>query len=299
MFRIAFSGFLDSKDNGDDQDSRGFVFIIGCGRSGNTLLRRIMMERFDLYIPPETYVLSRQIEQYVFNSRLRWPEKVDVILSILENHPEFETFGVTSFEDFSATAKKMPDNEQTFESLISALYRWLGSANGVESRWVGDKTPLNALNLGIIAKAFPKAKFIYLERDPVDVVQSYLNSGIYKNAKDAAVRWKISLKAWEQFSKNKSNSNMIEVRYEDLVTTPEAVLDAIGCQLSIPEREERQIFEPSALGDVDIRPHHSNVNKSPMTSSIGKGRKEISPEDLGVLRRILRKLPESRGYHVL
>jgi hypothetical protein len=36
-----------------------FLFIAGAGRSGNTLLRRMMMERLSIYMPPETYVLSR------------------------------------------------------------------------------------------------------------------------------------------------------------------------------------------------------------------------------------------------
>lgn len=282
---------------GEGENSGSFLFIVGCGRSGNTLLRRLLMERFDLYIPPETYVLPRQIEQYAFNSTLRWPEKVDVILAILENHPEFETFGVSSFDDFRLKAKGMPDNERTFENLISTLYHWLGLINGVDSRWAGDKTPLNTLNLGIIRKAFPSAKFIYLERDPVDVVQSYLNSGIYQNSKDAALRWKISLKAWTRFRKSKASSDLIELRYEEFVAAPDQFVDAIGRQFSIPEREQKQAFESLALGDVGLRAHHANVNKPPMTSSIGKGRKEISADDLRVVRRVLGRLPERRGYH--
>lgn len=289
-------GPVVSKDIGASKDSGNFLFIVGCGRSGNTLLRRLLMEKFDLYIPPETYVLPRQIEQYVFNSSLRWPEKVDVILSILENHPEFETFGVNSFAGFKQKAKEIPESERTFENLISAFYLWLGSVHGVDSRWVGDKTPLNTLNLGTIGKAFPNAKFIYLERDPVDVVQSYLDSGIYEKASEAALRWKTSLNAWSRFKKSKASSDVIEVRYEELVTSPDEILEAIGHQLSIPERGQSQAFESSALGDVGLRAHHANVNKSPMTSSIGKGREEISIDDLATVRTVLGRLPERRGY---
>lgn len=299
IVRLLVSGSWEtaaSKNVGDSKDSGKFLFIVGCGRSGNTLLRRLLMEKFDLYIPPETYVLPRQIEQYVFNSALRWPEKVDVVLSLLENHPEFETFSVSSFDDFRLDAKVMTDRERTFESLISALYHWLGSVNGVGSRWVGDKTPLNTLNLGIIGKAFPSAKFIYLERDPVDVVRSYLNSGIYENSKDAAQRWKTSFNAWTRFSKSKASSDLIEVRYEQLVATPDEIVEAIGRQFSIPERDQKKVFESSALGDVSLRTHHANVNKPPMTSSIGKGRKEISADDLAVVRGVLGSLPERRGY---
>jgi len=214
----------------------------------------------------------------------------------MENHPEFETFGVSSFDDFKSKAKGMPDRERNFESLVRNLYHWLGSVNGADSRWVGDKTPLNTLNLGTIGRAFPNAKFIYIERDPVDVVQSYLNSGIYENSKDAALRWKTSSKGWARFKKSKASSDLIEVRYEDLVASPGEIVEAIGTQFSIPEREQKQAFESSVLGDVGLRSHHANVNKSPTTSSIGKGRKEISADDLIAVRRVLGSLPRRRGY---
>lgn len=59
---------------------------------------------------------------------------------------------------------------------------------------------------------------------------------------------------------------------------------------------QSQAFESSALGDVGLRAHHANVSKSPMTSSIGKGREEISIDDLAAVRKVLGRLPERRGY---
>jgi len=272
------------------------LFIIGCGRSGNTLLRRLLMERFDIYIPPETYVLTRQINQYYFSVSLKWPEKVDVILSMLENHPEFSTFGIESFYDFKCVAKKWPEEKQTFVDLIESLYRWLGESNNIKSQWVGDKTPLNTLSLGMINLGFPNAKFIYLERDPVDVVQSYLDTGLYQNAESAAQRWLVSLKSWRSFKRIKKEEDCFELRYEDLVTNPSVLLDEIGNKFAIPQRDAERHFERSALGDVGVYDHHSNVLNVPSATSIGKGRARVTQQDLKIIRKVLGRAAKGRGY---
>jgi hypothetical protein len=280
----------------NSEKSEDFLFIVGCGRSGNTLLRRLLMENFDIYLPSETYVLPRQVNQYCFSAQLKWPEKVDAILSILENHPEFETFGVDSVLEFKVAAKEWPVDQQSFIDLIDGMYRWLGEKNKVVGQWVGDKTPSNTLSLGILHWAFPKAKFIFLERDPIDVVQSYLKASLYQNAEDAAERWRKSLKFWQSFIKLKPEKDLFELRYEDLVANPTEVLGKVGKQFAIPERTEKKQFDSTVLGDVGSRRLHSNVQNAPSTTSIGKGRTSISDDNLRSVRKVLGSLPQGRGY---
>lgn len=296
LIQVAFSKNY-AFENADK--SKRFIFIVGCGRSGNTLLRRLLMERFDIYIPPESYVLPRQINQYLVSGHLKWAEKVDIILSFLENHPEFNTFGVNSFNVFKKEAKEWEKREQTFLNLIIGLYKWLAVNNNCDSLWVGDKTPLNTLNLGLLNKAFPNAKFIFLERDPVDVIQSYLASGIYDDAIDASLRWRNSLKAWLFFTKIKNKNDFIELQYERLVTDYDVVLEEIKKQFLLPERKNKKGFELSSLGDVLSRSHHSNVKNTPSNFSIGKGRVNIKESDLKSARKVLGKLPQKRGYSPL
>ncbi|WP_420554888.1 sulfotransferase family protein [Neptuniibacter marinus] len=296
LIQVAFSEDCFCENT---EQSKRFLFIVGCGRSGNTLLRRLLMERFDIYIPPESYVLPRQINQYLVSGHLKWVEKVDVILSFIENHPEFNTFGVKSLRGFKKEAKEWKSSEQTYLNLIVGLYQWLAINNNCDSLWVGDKTPLNTLNLGLLNKAFPNAKFIFLERDPVDVIQSYLASGIYDNAIDASLRWQRSLTAWLRFKKIKHKSDLIELQYERLVTNHDSVLEEIGKQFLLPERDRGKGFELSSLGDVLSRSHHSNVKNAPSTGSIGKGRVTIKEGDLKSARKVLGKLPQKRGYSSL
>jgi protein-tyrosine sulfotransferase len=280
-------------------DSGKFLFIVGCGRSGNTLLRRLLMEKYNIFIPPETYVLASQIRDYTAGKSRNWPQQVESVLSKLEYHPEFETFGIDSLSPFALEVKNWSKDKRSFQSLIINLYKWMASTHGRSVEWVGDKTPINTLNLGYIHKAFPSAKFVFIERDPVDVVASYLEAGIYSSPVDAAQRWVNSYKAWKNFVKLKCSTDIMAIRYEDLVRDSFSCVADISSQFGIPvDDNEKGCANDNAaiLGDVGKRTHHSNVVNAPNTSSIGKGRLNLKGDELKHVRDVVGNLAEERGY---
>lgn len=275
-----------------------FVFIVGSGRSGNTLLRRLLMEKANIYIPPETYVLGAEVVSLLNNKALSWNEKVDLLLGKLEYHPEFITFEVASFSKFAIAAKKWPKEKQVAGKLFVELYKWLASEKCVSSAWIGDKTPLNTLNLGLISRLLPEAKFIYIERDGADVVHSYVKAGIYRDYHSAAHRWLKSKRAWGFFRKSLKNSSFIEVSYEVLVSNPDDVIDDIITQFGMPRREIKLELS-DLLGDVKMHKHHNSVSKNTSRSSIGKGRASLSTNDKKTIARILNKELVLSGYNEL
>lgn len=281
------------------RDNEKCLFIVGCGRSGNTLLRRLLMEKYDIYLPPETYVLGSQIVDYKAGKNKSWAHRVETALARLEYQHEFETFGIASLSPFALDAKEWPVDKRSFQDLIINLYKWMASLHGRHVEWVGDKTPLNTLNLGLINRAFPRAKFVFMERDPVDVVASYLNAGIYSSPSEAAERWVKSYLAWEGFSKLKPSTDIIEIKYEDLVSDSSQCITDIGNKFHIPLGDEKKIranAKDSFLGDVGMRLHHSNVLKAPSSSSIGKGRSNMDPVGLSCVRNVIGNLAVMRGY---
>ena len=255
-----------------------FVFIVGSGRSGNTLLRKLLMERSSIYIPPESYVIPSAVKGVLAGGGLSWNDEVDLFLARFEYYPEFETFGIDSLRKFAIGAKSWPKNERSIGLLLSRLYFWIASKKGLDVLAVGDKTPLNTMNLGLLDRILPKAKYIYIERDGVDVAVSYVKAGIYENIVDAATRWKDSKCAWRAFRKNLAIERYCEVRYESLVTEPERVLEEIiGC-LALPRRNENENVT-RVLGDIVMTPHLTKVLSPVNTHSIGAGRKWLSESD--------------------
>ena len=69
-------------------------FIIGSGRSGNTLLRRILQASPELHIPPESYVLGPVIKAFRRHRKARWNDLVTLVAGAFELHPEFGAFGI-------------------------------------------------------------------------------------------------------------------------------------------------------------------------------------------------------------
>lgn len=275
--------------------SSNMLIVAGAGRSGNTLLRRLLVERAEIYIPPETYVLGSIVATLLKNKRLCWEEQVNLSLGAFEYHPEFVTFGLDSLKDFAGSAKHWPPSRQQVGTLIYELYVWLAYQKGIRATWVGDKTPMNTLQLGLIDKLFPMGRYIYMERDPFDVVSSYVRAGIYNNYVEAADRWLLSRKAWKSFRSRIEADKCCEIKFEDLVRLPHQVITQVLRKFDIPERES-PLDVTRLLGDVGLRKHHEQVFGGITTISIGVARKTLPPQARIDLAKRLNAEATAAGY---
>ena len=274
-WRIPFLGYPLKRR---DIDIRPF-FIVGSGRSGNTLLRRILLAHSALYIPPETYVLGRAIRTFQRNRHMRWKDLVYLTLSLFEFHPEFVTFECT-LRPLARYLSNEPSPSRNLAHILDSFYRYHADIKGFEpSRW-GDKTPLNIYDLPVIIKVFPKAQFIHVVRDGCDVVESYLRSGIYKDVGSAAERWSSSVKAFVDFSR-KYPASCFVVRYEDLVLSPRDTIQGLCDFLKVEFEDQMMDSEDlsSVMGDVGMHDHHQRVSGKITTSRIGKGRESLTAEE--------------------
>lgn len=271
-------------------------FIVGSGRSGNTLLRKLLNNHSTVSIPPETYVLGKVIKKYRQQRTMRWIDLVEYIFSSFEFHPEFETFKI-SLSPLVQELKIASKKNRNLAFMINRFYHYY--AEQIESdckRW-GDKTPLNTFALERIYSVFPDAKFINIIRDGCDVVSSYVRAGIYQSFEDAAKRWRISTELVEKFYKNHHDA-VLNVRYEELVTQPTSILRDICRFLGL--NFESQMLEENTnyhkLGDVEIRAHHANVLNPVSASSIGKGRAALSFDEKIKLEEIIGGRLKDLGY---
>jgi protein-tyrosine sulfotransferase len=274
-WRIPFLGYPLSRS---DVDIKPF-FIVGSGRSGNTLLRRVLLAHSELYIPPETYVLGRAIKTFQRHNHLRWKDLVFLTLSLFEFHPEFVTFEC-SLRPLADQLAQTPSPSRNLANILDNFYRYHAEIKGFHPiRW-GDKTPLNVYDLPLIKKAFPKAQFIHIVRDGCDVVESYLRSGIYEDLEAAGERWRSAVQAFAEFSM-KNPASCYVVRYEDLVRSPRDTVEGLCDFLEI--EFETQMLDSEDLsnlmGDVQMRDHHQRVSGKITSSRIGKGRELLKTEE--------------------
>ena len=121
---------------------------------------------------------------------------------------------------------------------LAGQYLALLNALSADARRVIDKMPGNFLYLGLIHAALPKARFIHLRRNPLDTCLSiyFQNFGTvhsYANdLDDLAHYYGEYLRVMDHWRQILSPDVLLEVNYEDLVTTPEAIsrkmVDFIG-----------------------------------------------------------------------
>ena len=207
---------------------------------------------------------------------MHWQELVYLILSTFEYHPEFETFE-TSLRPLAINLGNAPHDVRSLAYILDSFYKFHADTQGISCQRWGDKTPMNIFVLDSIFNVFPNAQFLHIVRDGCDVVSSFLEAGRYATLEEAAERWNSSISLANSFIEKHPRS-CIEVRYEKLVSEPEATARLISSFLDV-EYDNAMIqvnSEVKKMGDVPIRKHHENVAKDIFRSSVGKGRNKLT-----------------------
>lgn len=274
------------------------LIILGTGRSGNTLLRRLLMEKGSVYIPPESYVWSAQVYSFLRNPGMDWAEQVALALGRLEYSAEFETFGIPSLMPFAREAASWPHRDRSLGLLIQRLYFWIARETGVECEWVGEKTPMNLARIGLIGRMFPNAHFVYLERNAVDVAVSYRKSGLQPDVVATVQRWVSGRIAWKRFSRYLDKTRRFEISYADLVANSEQTTNDLLSAIGIPLRN-RRLDVASLLGDVTSREHHKRVLQPVGEISRHDPVADLSLQERREIKRLLGRVALEPGYQDL
>lgn len=272
-------------------------FIIGPGRSGTTLLRRLLIADPTVHVPPETYVLGRALKDFQALARAPWSTLVNATLARFEYHPEFVRFGI-SLRDLANELYDMPEDRRSLARVIDRMYHFHAEATlGHEVSLWGDKTPRNTMHLPAIRSVFPDARFVHLVRDGYDVVESLLRIGREPDVHAAARRWVEYTRRAQAFGKSVTDQYR-EVRYERLVTDPEGQLRALCPFLGIT-------FDPGMLnsqwlaegmGDVPALAHHRGVSEPVSDQHVGRGRTHLASADAKFADRIMGSQMRLLGY---
>lgn len=271
-------------------------FIVGSGRSGNTLLRAMLVQHPELAIPPESYVLPAVVRKFCKYNYLPWPELVRLVVASFESHPLFYTWEL-DLRDFYPRALKIEPGRQSLAKLVDLLYTYYAEKKEPgATRW-GDKTPLNSLNLEKLNWVFPQARYVHIVRDGRDVVLSYLEAGIYTDLEDASKRWLRSVERSRAFGARIGSSRYREIAYEALVRNPEEILKRICSFLDLTYIPAMLDFWRSSdqLGD-SVLPHHENLKRPVTMESIGRWRHGLDSEQQARVKKLLGAKLRELGY---
>lgn len=281
---------VDSYPLGTTRGTNPF-FIIGSGRSGTTLLRRILSAHPDLVIPPENSKLSSLAGVNRRFGGAPWEDFVNIVYAKFEYQKDFDTFEISDLYGLVEKAISWKKNERTVGNLVDEFYKhYLSRHKKAAKRW-GDKTPLNTLYLRDIHKMYPNAQYIHMVRDPYDVVLSYVRTGLSPNILHAAKRWAVSVGEARRFGE-RYKKQFLEISYENLVRSPHDITLKVCGFLEIDYVAGMEGVLSNNLGDVQKYEHHSNVMKPISDEHLGKGKQSMTDEEIEIVKSVVSSIPQ-------
>ena len=188
-------------------------FIVGCARSGTTMLQRLLNRHSQVCVPDETQFIPRKHDAFV---KLWGRGEHLAAVELLNSVPLIKKWQVR----VGAQEIESRTGESAYARAIDVLMSRRAEHDN-KPRW-GEKTPWYVLDIPLLTRLYPEARFINIYRDGRDVALSVmpLNWGP-NNAYGAAGWWKEHVRAWQRF-KPALGDRAFEVRYEDFVSAPES-----------------------------------------------------------------------------
>ena len=186
-------------------------FVLGCVRSGTTLLRDILKLHTRLESPEETHFF-RWADPYASPHY----ERNYVGVKLFKNHQEIDGVSESEFHASRFFARNRRD--------ISDFYGkfFLEAKNNVDGRWF-DKTPQNVYGILLLGYMYPNAKFLHIYRNPLNVVSSLKEGRVMAKheVKGGINYWLESMIMINEYKKIPGGKErFLEIKYEDLVSEP-------------------------------------------------------------------------------
>jgi hypothetical protein len=233
------------------------VFVIGCPRSGTTLVYSILLSSG---VFPVYEAESRVLECSSRYGSLRRPSNVDAFLTDFLDSRQFSRSGL----DPDWFREEMVARCTSYSEVLDVFMGAIADGQG-KSRWA-EKTPNHVFYIGRIASAFPDARFVHVVRDGRDVALSQRKLGwLRRYTRDPLLQLIWGGKMWEQIVRaarrqgERLPGRYREVRYEDMVRDLDEVLPGLesftGVELSVGGVAESRF---GALGRANTAFRDSN-----------------------------------------
>lgn len=270
----------------------GPLFIVGCSRSGTTLLQQMLNAHPLIAIAPETHFAARYWAHAAQYGDLVEAERFERLLDDIGSSVFFPDLGIDR-ELFLEHARKA---EHSFPGVFDALMRLFAEAKGARVR--GEKTPSHIQHMALLAETFPGARFIHIVRDPRAVVCSRLReSWTHDTARDNARFWVEAVTAARR-QEAQLGRRLATVRYEALVSGPLPILRALCVFAGVEFAPEMLEYwkHNERLVNVAREPWKANALKPLQQEAVGRWERELGAGDVATIESFAWPLMRHFGY---
>jgi hypothetical protein len=250
------------------------VFILGCPRSGTTLLSKLL-EPTAYGAPVETHFIIKYFKKLpAYGDITESANFRRLMKDILSERPVMQWKMDVDIEKFRAELKSFE-----YPEIVNKLCSIPFQAKGKKS-W-GDKTPRYILDSDIIFQLFPDSKYLCIVRDGRDVTLSLLRK-LWgpNNVYSCAAYWKQCNKLSAEHQAMQEQGKLFALKYETLLEHPEKTVKEIYSFLDEPYDKEK-------LGSAMASINRANFNK---------WKTAMSPGDIKIFETVASDTLNRFGY---
>ena len=273
-----------------------FLFIVGCPRSGTTLLQRMLDQHPELAVANDSHFIPVPLRRAKEKTSL--PLSADIVNKV-RSYRRFHRLRLTDSQIAQAAAGAV-----TYADFVGALYDQYAMERG--KRLGGEKTPDYCKRIALLHGLFPEAKFVHIVRDGRDVALSAMQ---WANGKKGpgrfhlwqeqpvavcALWWSKMVAAGRREGARLGPELYREIRYEELVARPDVVLRGVtdflglayaGRMLEFHRGKQRFASSLSA-----------KAAWQPVTAGLRDWRRDMEPRSIALFDALAGDLLADLGY---
>ena len=273
------------------------IFIVGCARSGTTLLELMLHAHPRIAMPPETRFLMKLYDKRVKLGDLGDPQCRAAVASAIVDRKD------SKFRDLRLDREKVRqaimDGPPTLGSAVGIVFREYAARHG-KPRW-GDKRPNYINYINPLLALFPDAQIVHIIRDGRDCVASLKRMLWWKHPFRVSVnKWIQAIEAGNAARQKLRPDQYYELKYEHLVANPEKELRALCQYLGEafhPAMLEPHKIAPIAVPERKLADHHQQLTAQEIsTKTVGNWLRELTPKELALMETMAEKQLRQYGY---
>lgn len=276
------------------------VFICGHPKSGTSMLRNLLDHHPQLVVYPEESVFFRRYlpESAGLSGEALFDLALRRLVHIFEwniDHPPAHQEGFpdrdyteVSFEEISARLKEKFTAEELRHpgDMLAMAVLTFGEVTGYQlsavSGWV-EKTPGNEGFASQVFEWWPEARCLHIVRDPLDNFASYQRKQTSWTPGKFSTHWNRSTRTGFENSEKFGPARYRLLRYEDLVSDPEASMEEICQFLGIESHPN--LFRPTRMG----KPWRGNSMFGDQFEAIspvavGRWKEKLTSSEVGIVQ---------------
>ncbi|MFI6792912.1 MULTISPECIES: sulfotransferase [unclassified Nonomuraea] len=272
------------------------VFVVGCPRSGTTMLQLMLHSHPRMAVPPETrYLVPAYVRRRSFGD-MRLAQRRAALAEWIatDRTTKFKELKIDK-DEFIRQAIEGPGS---LGSVIGTTFRMYAERFG-KPRW-GDKRPSYVKQVEILRRLFPDAQFIHLIRDGRDCVSSLKEMPWYTlNSFHAITTWAEAIDAGVKLRRTLPADTYYELRYEDLTDDPSTELKKL-C-LFLEEDFDPAMVSPREAASVAVPVHkvwHSNTHGDVTRSRVGSWANRLEDWEISLAEQVLGDRLMANGYEL-